>query len=125
MKRRHVLLRIVGAALVPVGILLATAASVFATDPPTSDPTISDVKANVNLIETGDVLIYGLYNIPYSVEDLPPDDASKTYLIRLMGTDGTTQLGVVRPFPQFDSGYNKGVYGFYFSATDNLTVDQQ
>jgi len=124
MKRRHVLLRIVGAALVPVGILLATAAGVFATDPPTSTPTISDVKANVNLIDSGDVLIYGLYNIPYGVEDLPPDDASKTYLIRLMGTDGTTQIGVVRPFPRFDSGYNKGVYGFYFSAADNLTTDQ-
>ena len=124
MKRRHILLRVTAVALVTVGILLATVTPAFATDPPTSTPTISDIKANVYLIESGDVLIYGLYNIPYDVLDLPEDKADETYMIRLIDTDGVSQLGVVVPFPQFDSGYNKGVFGFYFSATDNLTPDQ-
>jgi len=118
------LLRIIGATLLPVGIFLALVIPVFATAPPISTPSVSDVKANINLIEDGDVLIYGLYNLPYDVLDLPEDDASKTYLLCLIDTDGATHLGTVTPFPQFDSGYNKGVFGFHFSAADNLTTDQ-
>lgn len=116
------LFRVVGVVLVPVVILLALVVPVFATNPPDSNPSVSDIKANVNLIETGDVLIYGQYNIPYA--DLPPDDASKTYAFSLMDTDSTTELGAVMPFPRFDSGYNEGGFGLYFSAADNLTVDQ-
>jgi len=119
---RGKVLRIAGAILLPVVILFGLALPVLATDPPDSAPTISDVHANVYLIESGDVLIYGKYNIPYAT--LPPDDAGQTYIFRLLDTDGVTPLGVVTPFPQFDNGYNEGVFGFYFSAADNLTVDQ-
>lgn len=98
------------------------AMSVYATDPPDSTPTISDIKANVNLLSSGDVLIYGQYEIPYVT--LPDESADETYVFRLIDTDGETQLGAVVPFVQFDYGYNKGVFSFYFSATDNLTTDE-
>jgi len=123
-KMRCISLRVMAILLVAVGILIAAITPVFATDPPTSNPVIVEVKGNVCLIEPGDVLLYGLYNIPYNVEDLPDDDASKTYIIRLIDTDGETQLGAIRPFPMFDNGYNPGAFGFYFSAADNLTTDQ-
>jgi hypothetical protein len=109
-----------------VGILAALfiATPVYATDAPDSAPSISDIKANVYLIENGDVLIYGLINIPYTT--LPDDNAGKTYNIRLIGTDNVTQLGAVAPYPysSFDKGYNLGVFAFYFSADDALTIDQ-
>ena len=100
-----------GMALVPIFAL--------ATSNPDSTPTISNIKANRYLIESGDVLIYGEYDIPYA--SLPDESAADTYIFRLLDIDGSTELGAVAPFPLFDNGYNEGVFGFYFSASDNLT----
>lgn len=94
----------------------------YATADPDSTPTINDVHANVYLIESGDVCIYGQYDLPYA--SIPADGADDTYIIRLIDTDNTTELGAVAPFAYFDSGYNEGAFGLYFSAADNLTVDQ-
>lgn len=102
--------------------LLLLAVPALATDPPDSDPSITTIKANINLRAEGDVLIYGAYNVPYA--DLPDDPADETYNFRLIDTDGTTQLGAAIPFVRFDSGYNEGAFSFYFSAADNLTTDQ-
>lgn len=113
----------IGAVIATVGIMAVLFVTpAFAIDQPDSNPSISDIHANVYLIESGDVLIYGMYNLPYAT--IPDDDASQTYIFRLIDTDNVTQLGAVLPFVRYDSGYNKGVFGFYFSATDNLTVDQ-
>lgn len=105
--------------------IILMALPVYAMDEPDSDPSFSNIKANVNLIEEGDVLIYGLYDIPY--ETIPDNDASETYILRLIDTDGTTQLGAVRvyPYSEFDNGYNDGAFSFYFAASDNLTINQQ
>ena len=102
---------------------LVFASLVYATDPPDSDPTISNVNANINLIESGDVLIYGEHNIPYAA--LPAEDADDTYIFRLIDTDNSTHLGAILPFTQLDNGYNEGGFSFYFTASDNLTTDQQ
>jgi len=124
MKVRHIILRISALMAIALFGLLWFAIPVFATDPPDSTPTVSNIKANVNLLETGDVLIYGLYNIPYTT--LPDDDAGKTYVLILIDTDNVTQLGVIRPYAymEMDNGYNIGAFSFRFSASDNLTVDQ-
>jgi len=86
----------------------------FATDPPDSDPTITNVHANRNLVTNGDIVIYGLYNLPYT--SLPDDGAGDTYIIRLVDTDGVTYIGAVTPYVYFDNGYNDGVFSLYFES---------
>lgn len=108
--------------LIPLLVSLVYATPVLATEQPDTTPVISEFYANVYVIEEDDVVIYGLYNLPYS--SLPDEDAEDTYIFRLIDTDNTTQLGVITPFVQFDSGYNEGVFGFYFDADDALTIDQ-
>lgn len=122
MKTRRIGLAIILLAIISGTLILTTVAS--ATEAPDSTPTVTDVRANINLLEDGDVLIYGLYNIPYAT--LPDDDAGHTYIFRLLTLDGLTQLGAIRPFPYavLDNGYNQGAFGFYFSASDNLTTDE-
>lgn len=97
----------------------------YALEPPDSDPevVIETLYANVNLRETGDVLIYGMYDIPYA--SLPETDADLAYVFTLIDVDGETQLGAIVPYVAFDGGYNEGAFSFYFSAADNLTTDQQ
>lgn len=112
----------VSAGLIILALSIMWAVPVFAIDPPTSNPSVSDVHANVYLIESGDVLIYGQSDFPYA--SIPDDDADETYIIRLIDTDNATQLGSVVTFSYFDSGYNEGAWGMYFSASDNLTIDQ-
>lgn len=107
-------------AIVGYHLLLVTPA--FSLDDPDDDPTIISVYANINLRETGDVLIYGQYNIPYAS---PPDTtADWAYTLRLIDTDNATQLGAITPYARFDNGYNEGCFGLYFPAADNLTTDQ-
>lgn len=116
---RGLLFKVIGVgALVGVG-LLSLALQAYAVDPPDTTPSVSDIAANVYLLEEDDVLIYGLYNLPYA--SVPTDSADQAYVFRLM--DGDDQLGVVAPFVYFDNGYNEGVFAFYFSASDNLTIE--
>lgn len=108
--------------LVAVFILLGALVSplflmpspVYATNPPTSDPTINDISINRNLVITGDVCIYGRYDIPYT--SIPSERADSTYVIRLVDTDNVTYKGAVTPYVYFDNGYNDGVFGFYFAS---------
>lgn len=110
------------AVLVIIGGYLFLAVAVYAIPAPDADPSITNFKANVNLLQEGDVLIYGEYLIPYA--SLPDVNAGDAYSLRLIDTDNVTQLGAVMPFVRFDSGYNEGAFGFYFPAADNLTTDQ-
>lgn len=96
----------------------------YAIDPPDSNPSVSNQHINRNLLTTGDILIYGDYNIPYAT---PPDVfASQSYIFKLIATDNTTELGAITPYVFFDNGYNEGVFGFYFSSmtTANITWGQ-
>lgn len=89
----------------------------LALDDPTSSPSVSYIKANRNLIETGDVLIYGDYDIPYTT--IPDVGADSAYIFILRS--GSTTLGSITPYAMLDNGYNEGIFGFYFSAADNIT----
>ena len=105
-----VIMAIVATLLLPVALL--------AIAQPDSSPSLSNIKANRNLIEIDDRLIYGDYNIPYAS---PPSDfgADETYIFNLL--NGDTLLGSITPFAMLDNGYNKGVFAFYFPASVNLT----
>lgn len=103
-------------------IILSQASPALAISNPDSPPIISNVKINKSLIETGDMVIYGDYDIPYA--SIPSVDASDTFIFRLIDTDNTTELGAIVPYVMIDYGYNKGVFGFYFSAADAPTWGQ-
>jgi hypothetical protein len=94
---------------------------VLAIDPPSSTPVVSNVHGFGGLVEIGDVLIYGEYNIPYT--DLPDVPANFTYIFQLLDESGN-EVGAVLPFAYFDYGYNLGVFGFYFSASSSVTFGE-
>lgn len=75
---------------------------------------LSDVYVTHNLLETDDMLIYGLYTVDYAV--LPDTPINKTMIFRLMANDGVTELGSNLAYPYHDLGYGEGVFSFYFPA---------
>lgn len=87
---------------------------VSAIGAPDSNPTISDIFINRYLVSSGDICIYGRYNIPYTT--IPSERADDTYVIRLVDTDNVTYKGAVQPYVYFDNGYNDGVFGMYFTS---------
>lgn len=87
---------------------------------PDSAPSVAHVKANRNLLETGDVLIYGEYTLPYA--SIPTIGADESYVMQLL--NGETVLGTASIYVLIDNGYKVGVFSFYFSAADNLTWGQ-
>ncbi len=110
-----------------LAILLLTVtlpAQATAISQPSPDPSISNTHINRNLVATGDVLITGLYNIPYTTLPTTVDTswtADKAFIFRLIDTDNITELGTVTPFVYFVSGYRQGVFSFYFPASANMT----
>jgi len=85
----------------------------LAVDPPASTPSVTNVHGFGYLIEEGDVLIYGDYDIPYTT--LPDVPANLTYTFRLLDSDGN-EMGAVVPYVYFDYGYNTGAFGLYFDG---------
>jgi len=102
-----------GAAALAVLILLV---SPVLADPPAPDTLeIRDLVVVRNTIEDGDYAVLLLYNIAYT--DSYPDDSSQDlFRIRLMSVDGETELGAVRPYPYYNSGYDYGLACLYFDA---------
>ncbi len=92
---------------------------VYAMAHPDSTPTITNTHVNRNLVVSGDMLVYGLYNIPYASPQTIAADQS--FIIRLMDVAGTTELGRVTPFPYFLNGYNLGIFSMYFSVAPSLS----
>jgi len=98
-------------------------APVSAIDDPSSTPAVENIGGFKMLIGSGDVLIFGEYNIPYADDKIPPMPASSTYIFRLLDDSGN-ELGRTVPHVFFDYGYNKGAFSFYFSTGDNLTFGE-
>jgi len=91
---------------------------------PDSTPSISNLHVNQHLLATGDVLIYGDYDLPYGT---PPDVfANQSFIFQLIAADNVTELGAVTPFVYFDNGYNEGFFSMYFASrtTANITWEQ-
>ncbi len=113
--------RLIFSILIALTLLLGQVTIVLATiDPPSDTPVVSQIKANRNLLASGDELIYGEYSIPYTI---PPDEygADETYILRLL--DDSTEIAQVVPYVLVDNGYNKGVFSFYL--TDNSTWGEE
>lgn len=97
---------------------LVLANPVLATAAPDSTPTLTNTHGFINLIESGDVLIIGNYNIPYAV--IPDEPVTLTYMIILQDSTGN-QTGFCSPYAYFDYGYNLGCWAMYFPASANFT----
>lgn len=113
---------IIGLGIVPV---FNPVPALAYTDQPDSTPTFTNIWINQNLITTGDVFIYGMYDLPY--DTIPTVLASQTYMISIMNDTETIAFGTASPFVYHDSGYNKGIISWYFEPGiitwgSNLTV---
>lgn len=105
-----------------VFIFCLSASVALAIADPVSTPTINERYVNRNLIETGDVLFYARYTVPY--EDIPDDPISETFIFRLIHTDNVTELGRDSAYPYASSGYGDGLVSFYFDNTTAPTWGQ-
>ena len=112
--------------LVAVLMVVLNAVPVLAIGEPDTDPTVSNLHINRNLIEDGDVLVYGDYYIPYGT--VPAESATDTYLVRVF--EDATELGSVPIYAMFDHGFNHGVFGVYletgftWASTHSIRVAQ-
>ena len=114
--------RIIAALIILAALIAGLALPVHATaiSQPDTLPSFTDIHVNTYVVESGDMCITGIYNIPYATLPTTVDanwTADKTFVFRLMDTDNTTELGAITPYAYFDSGYNYGVFSFYFPQT--------
>lgn len=109
---------LVFAGIVMAGLYLAGCPSTpaYAIDLPDSDPTVEEINAWRNVLETGDFFIIVYENTPYA--DTPDTPYSEAFVWRLVDTDGTTELAQALGANYNEYGYGYNVIGFYFSADD-------
>ena len=83
---------------------------------PDSTPTITDIHVNQYVASSGDIMITGLYNIPYAT--LPTLGADQNFIINLISPVDGSVLGSIAPFNYsgFKNGYNEGAFSLYFST---------
>lgn len=98
---------------------LTIATPAFAIALPDSTPSVIKKYVYRNLIESGDKLVVWEANIPYAVTPTTP--VTQTFTWRLIGTDGTTELGTTTGYAYDKLGYGYNVYSMYFAAADNFT----
>jgi len=84
---------------------------------------IRDVIACRDLVEEDDMAVAVHYNILYDPTAEPADTAQDLFLIRVM--DGAAQLGVVRPYPYYNNGYDQGIAVLYWSSADAPTWEDE
>lgn len=84
---------------------------------------IRDVLACRDLIEDEDMAVAVHYNILYDPTAEPADTAQDLFLVRVL--DGVDELGVVRPYPYYNNGYDQGIVLLYWSAADAPTWEDE
>ncbi|RPJ58911.1 MAG: hypothetical protein EHM12_07390, partial [Dehalococcoidia bacterium] len=82
---------------------------------PDDTPTVTDIFINRNLYAVNDMLIYGLYDIPY--DTIPSEKASETFVFEVWDDTETIEYGYKYVYPYNDYGYNTGLIALYFPAT--------
>ncbi len=108
-KRLRKLLFAILASALWVGLATSTA---FAISDPDSI-AISDIRAYESVLESDDMLVIVEYNLPYTV--IPDEIISDAFLARFLRD--TTELRSVEPFAFNDKGYGRGIFSFYWTAT--------
>jgi len=119
-KMGRIALKVTGITLLSVFCLLAIAPVVYATDLPSSTPTIESFNAYRNVLETGDFLLIVYENTPYTGT---PDRAySQSFVWRLESVDGTTDYAFTTGYSYDNSGWGYNVVAFYFDAADVVSI---
>jgi len=99
------------------GLLVASAAPVFAIADPDSPPQVSAVY--VYEFDDGSIGVLVDYYLDYS--SIPSETVTEAYLAVFVDTDGTTQLKAVAPYTFVNSGYGRGLVWIPFTA-DEVTA---
>jgi len=94
--------------------LLLSASPVLAAVAQPDTIAIAEVHAYRHCLEDDDLLVIVKYHLDYTTN--PGNSVEYTYLGRLM--NGTTQLDAVTPYSYYNSGYDWGIFSFYFSTSD-------
>ncbi|MBW2562139.1 MAG: hypothetical protein JRE40_14970, partial [Deltaproteobacteria bacterium] len=110
--RRYITLAIISLLLIP---LLAIPAYGQVAEP---DGTfsVSAVEVYRHVQELNDQLYLITGTVEYTTT--PSTRIDEAYIVRLIGTDGTTELGSTTFDPYHDSGYDYGVCSIYLSASE-------
>lgn len=107
--------RLIMVMLVSIAVMLSLASPVYATDLPSSAPSIDDIAIYRNVLATGDMFIFFKENTPYTV--IPTDHGySEAFVWQLYDPTDTTEIARTVGYNYNDNGYNQNVIGFYFSA---------
>jgi len=97
-----------------VSLLSATPALAATAQPDTI--AIAGVDAYRHVLEDDDLLVIVKYHLDYSANSTPDNSIEYTYLGRMMS--GATELQAVTPYSYYNSGYDWGIFSFYFSTAD-------
>ena len=99
--------------VIPLVVLLALllAVPVLAMEEPT-DVDISLPMVFQDLIVTNDFLVVAPYEVNFAGTQEEP--INKTFLFKLIDTNGITELGSILAYPYYEGGYGPGVISFYF-----------
>ena len=76
--------------------------------------TLDRVEVYESVIEENDQLYIIVYTVDYTVN--PTDGIDDNFLFRLMNSG--TEIMSATAYPYYEQGYDKGVVGMYFSASD-------
>jgi hypothetical protein len=117
---RNKLLRILAITLILSVLLLGVISPVSAISSTPDILQINQCNAYQYLKESGDMLFLIDYTVTYPA--IPTEAISDTYNIRLMDTDGTTEITSALPYAFFENGYSRGVIGIYLSADEVTTA---
>lgn len=92
-------------------LTLAVPAGVFAIANPDS-MSIDSIRRYDNVAVAGDLTIIVQYTLDYTIN--PTENAQAAFIGRFM--DGAAEDARTRPYPYFDSGYDVGLFAFYFAT---------
>ncbi len=100
--------------LLPLAIIAGLYAGLLAQPVAAADyQQILSVKVYRNVVATGDRIFLVHYDIHY--DTLPSTELAKYYTFRLYDSTGAL-IGTAQPFGYFHSGYDQGIFGFYFGS---------
>lgn len=98
--------------------LLPVQATGSVAPPDGATAAITQIWASQNILETGDLFIHFLYQIPYATP--PTEDVNACYQFNINNPTDTVLLGRANIYAYHESGYNFGVGAFYFTPATNV-----
>jgi hypothetical protein len=114
------LLRILAVTLILSILLLGVISPVYAISSTPDILHINQCDAYQYLKESGDMGFFIDFTITYPATPVEP--ISDTYVVKLMNTDGTTEITSTIPYAFFNNGYNRGVSFVYLTAGEVTTL---